>query len=272
VGSNPNYDVTKHDGTLTIGKASASVTANDKSKTYGQANPAFDAAVTGTVNNDVLATRWRQQRIRRRRRQLPIVVTWAATELRGHEARWHADDRQGVGVGHGQRQEQDLRPGEPGVRRGCDGTVNGDRWPTAGDGRGPDQRRRQLPIVVTLGSNPNYDVTKTDGTLTIGKASASVTANDKSKTTARRTRRSMRRDWHGQRRRTGLHAGDGSGSDHRRRQLPDRGDARATPNYDVTQTDGSLTIGKAPASVKANDKTRTYGDANPALDAVVTAR
>jgi hypothetical protein len=79
LGSNPNYEVTKHDGTLTIGKASASVTANDKSKTYGQANPAFDAVVTGAVNKDVLAYTWRRQRTDDRRRQLPIVVTWAAT-------------------------------------------------------------------------------------------------------------------------------------------------------------------------------------------------
>jgi hypothetical protein len=31
------------------------VTANDKSKTYGQANPALDAVVVGAVNGDVLS-------------------------------------------------------------------------------------------------------------------------------------------------------------------------------------------------------------------------
>ena len=42
LGANPNYDVTAHDGSLTISKATASVTANDKAKTYGQATPALD--------------------------------------------------------------------------------------------------------------------------------------------------------------------------------------------------------------------------------------
>ena len=54
LGTNPNYNVTTTDGTLTVDKAAATVTANAKSKTYGEANPAFDAAVTGTVNGDVL--------------------------------------------------------------------------------------------------------------------------------------------------------------------------------------------------------------------------
>src|SRR5204862_6259337 len=37
------------------------------------------------------------------------------------------------------------------------------------------------PISVTLGTNPNYDVTSTDGTLSVTKKAASVTANNKSK-------------------------------------------------------------------------------------------
>src|SRR4029079_10743988 len=37
------------------------------------------------------------------------------------------------------------------------------------------------PITVTLGVNPNYDVTKTDGTLTVTKATATVVADDKAR-------------------------------------------------------------------------------------------
>ncbi len=85
------------------------MTANDKSKTYGDANPAFDAAVTGTVNGDTL----------------------------DYSLATPADQSSGVG---------------------------------------------SYPITVTLGTQPELRHRKTDGTLTIGKASASVTANDKSKT------------------------------------------------------------------------------------------
>ena len=37
------------------------------------------------------------------------------------------------------------------------------------------------PIEVTLGTNPNYAVTKTDAALTVTKATLTVTADDKTK-------------------------------------------------------------------------------------------
>ena len=49
LGSNPNYTVTRRDSTLTVNPKAATVTANAKSKTYGDANPALTAMVTGTV-------------------------------------------------------------------------------------------------------------------------------------------------------------------------------------------------------------------------------
>ncbi len=54
LGSNPNYAVTPANGTLSIGQKAASVTADNKSKTYGDDNPALTATVTGTVNGDAL--------------------------------------------------------------------------------------------------------------------------------------------------------------------------------------------------------------------------
>jgi hypothetical protein len=108
LGSNSNYDVTKHDGSLTIGKATASVTANDKSRTYGDANPVLDAVVAGAVNDEVLA----------------FSLSTSAVQ-----------------------------------------TSN------VGD----------YLIVVTLGANPNYEVSKIDGKLTVKEAPLTVKANDASR-------------------------------------------------------------------------------------------
>src|SRR5216110_1794968 len=94
LGSNPNYDVTPHNGNLHINAKAASVTADNKMKTYGDANPALTATVTGTVNGDTLN------------------YTLATA----------ADQTSGVG---------------------------------------------SYPITVTLGSNPNYTVTSTNGTLSV---------------------------------------------------------------------------------------------------------
>src|SRR5205814_4502092 len=54
LGMNPNYSVTPTNSTLTIDPRPATVNAYNKTKTYGDANPAFTAQVMGTVNGDTL--------------------------------------------------------------------------------------------------------------------------------------------------------------------------------------------------------------------------
>jgi hypothetical protein len=103
---NPAPDVSR---SFTIAPKSATVTANAKSKTYGDDNPALDAAVTGAVNGDTIA----------------YNLATPAVKFSG--------------VG-------------------------------------------SYPITVTLGSNPNYTVTPSNGTLTVNARAATVTANAKSKT------------------------------------------------------------------------------------------
>ena len=124
---------------------------------------------------------------------------------------------------------------------------------------------------MTLGTNPNYTVTKTDGTLTVNPAAATVTANAKSK-------------FYGDANPaldaavTGAVNGDvlnyslatAAAAVSRRRQLPDHRDPGLQPELHVTPTDSTLTVSKAAATVTANAKSKFYGDANPALDAAVT--
>lgn len=47
-----NYNIEPSNGKLTINKASVTAKADDKTKTYGDANPAFTISYTGFVNND----------------------------------------------------------------------------------------------------------------------------------------------------------------------------------------------------------------------------
>ena len=51
-----NYSFAFVNGTLTVDKAVLTVKANDKTKTYGDQNPSFDAAISGFKNGEVLAT------------------------------------------------------------------------------------------------------------------------------------------------------------------------------------------------------------------------
>src|SRR5206468_1703731 len=51
-----NYDFTFVNGTLTVGKATLTVTANDKTRTYGHSNPPFTATITGFKNGETVAS------------------------------------------------------------------------------------------------------------------------------------------------------------------------------------------------------------------------
>src|SRR5205807_1536514 len=51
-----NYTITFVGGTLTITAAPLTVTANNTSKVYGQANPAFSVSYSGFVNGDTTST------------------------------------------------------------------------------------------------------------------------------------------------------------------------------------------------------------------------
>ncbi|MEP7137168.1 MAG: MBG domain-containing protein, partial [Chloroflexota bacterium] len=52
----PGYLTSNAANTLTVNKATLTVTANDKTREYGLVNPALDAAITGFVNGETLAT------------------------------------------------------------------------------------------------------------------------------------------------------------------------------------------------------------------------
>src|SRR5690606_40209717 len=50
--SDDNYTITLVNGTLTIGKKAVTIAAADKSKTYGEENPALTFSYDGLVNGD----------------------------------------------------------------------------------------------------------------------------------------------------------------------------------------------------------------------------
>src|SRR5207249_11140003 len=47
-----NYNLTANAGTLTVAKIALSITADDKSKNYGETFTGFSATITGAVNGD----------------------------------------------------------------------------------------------------------------------------------------------------------------------------------------------------------------------------
>ena len=202
LGSNPNYTVTPTNGTLHIDPKAASVTADPQTKSYGDNNPTLTATVTGTVNGDTSS------------------YSLATTAVKFS------------GVG-------------------------------------------DYAITVTLGSNPNYTVTPTNGTLHIDPKAASVTADPQTKSYGDNNP-TLTATVVGQVTGGGDpinyslfdHGGEVLG----RRRLRDHGDPGSNPNYTVTPTNGTLHIDPKAATVTADNKSKTYGDDNPTLTATVVGQ
>ena len=136
---------------------------------------------------------------------------------------------------------------------------------------------------MTLGDNPNYEVTTTAGTFTITKATATVTitGNTGSKTYNGREQSV-----------TGYTVGIPSGVNIQQSEISTTATATAkgtnvgtytmgltaaafgttNGNYDVTfqVTDGSITINRADATVTADNKTKVAGELDPSFTATVT--
>src|SRR5206468_1353573 len=182
--SNPNYNVSKTDGTLHIDPKAASVTADNKGKTYGDDNPTLTATVTGTVNGDTLNYSLATAAVKFSSvGDYPITVTlgvnpnYNVTKADGN-LHINAKDASVTADNKGKTYGDD----NPALTATVTGTVNGDtlnyslataavKFSSVGD----------YPITVTLGVNPNYNVTKTNGTLNVIKAHLTVTADDKSR-------------------------------------------------------------------------------------------
>jgi hypothetical protein len=274
LGSNPNYTVTPTDGTLSITPKAASVTANDKSKTYGDANPALDATVAGTVNGDTL-----NFTLATTAETFSGVATYPITVTLGSNPNYTVTPTNGTltvdpkdATVTANAKFKTYGDDNPVFDATVTGTVNGDVLNyTVDSAAAKFSGVGTYPITVTLGSNPNYTVTPANGTLTVNQKAATVIADNKSKTYGDPNPALTATV-------TGTVNGDTLDYTLATTALQFSGVADypitvslgSNPNYTVTPTDGTLSITPKDATVTANAKTKVYGDDNPDLTATVT--
>ena len=274
--NNTNYIISSTNSTLTVQAKAATVAANPKSKPYGNANPTLDATVTGTVPgetlNYTLATTATTNSIVG---SYPITVSLGSNPnytVTATNSTLTVDKR--VAIVSANPTNKPYGNVNPVLTATVTGAANGEtliytlattavQYSIAGS----------YPITVTLGTNdnPNYSVTGTNSTLTVNKKDATVLANNKSKlygaanpaldatVSGMVTGESLNYTLA-----TTATTTSGVGS------YPINVTLGLNPNYNVTPTDGSLTIGQAVAAVAANSKFKTYGNGNPEFDATVT--
>ncbi|PYJ05480.1 MAG: hypothetical protein DME95_03925, partial [Verrucomicrobia bacterium] len=179
-----NYTIAYHVGHLTVNRKDATVAADNKTKTYGDDNPTLTATVTGTVNGDTLNYTLATTAVK-----FSGVGDYAITVALGSNPNYNASKTDGnlhinpktASVAADNKSKTYGDP-NPALTATVTGTVNGDTLNyTLATTAVQCSNVGPYPITVTLGSNANYTVTSTNGTLTIIKKHLTVTAANKSK-------------------------------------------------------------------------------------------
>ncbi|MBJ6723318.1 MBG domain-containing protein [Geomesophilobacter sediminis] len=291
-----NYDFNAVPGTLTVSKATLTVRADDATRSYGGANPAFTASYTGFVNGEsaagvvsgtpVLST---AAVAASPPGTYPIDVALgtltaanygftpaAGTLTVGRATLTVSADNKSRGYGGS----------NPPLTASYAGFVNGDTAavltgaPTLSTPATPASPAGSYPIVADASalSAANYSFTPVNGTLTVDKAVLTITADAKSRPYGG-TNPTLTASY------TGFLNGDTaaalSGA-----PLLSTGAAAATPpgsypiavaagnlgaaNYSFNLVGGSLTVTTAPLTIRADAKSRGAGTANPPLTATIT--
>jgi hypothetical protein len=274
--SNNNYNLTLVDGSLVIGKANLVVTADNKTRVYGEANPALTYTVTGYFGSDngsvitggpTLAT---AATLTSNVGNVPITAAannlsatnYAFTYANGTMAITPAS----LSVTGANTSVTYTGQAQTNSAATITGLKNSDSFTITGYGTGTNYNATAYAdnLVATAGagtSASNYNISYTNGGLSIGKANATVTANSanltyngaaqsatgftasglvNSETTAVLTGITASGA-------TGTNVGTYintvSGTDN---------------NYNLSFVSGSLVIGKANATVTANSANLTY--------------
>lgn len=272
---NPNYDITFVGGDLTITAKSITVTADDKSKGYGEGDPELTYSSAGLIGED----------------QLSGSLTRATGEAVGNYA-----ITQGTLTGGSNYVITSFTPGNLDITpRAVQLTIDsqnmvyGDNLPTNSFSI-TDGGLAEGDLISSLtygystgtydvgehtidGSNPvfasgsasNYDFTILSGTLTVTPRPITITADDKEKTYGDNDPAFT----------YSITSGNLVGSDSFSGSLSrDEGDGvgeyditvgtlSAGSNYEVTVNGGTLTINPRPITITADAKTMTYGDNEP---------
>ncbi|WP_296249287.1 MBG domain-containing protein, partial [uncultured Stenotrophomonas sp.] len=273
-----NYDITYVDGTLSIGKAGLTITANNGSKTYGQSDGFNGFSSKGLLNGDAVT-------------DVDLVSTGSAATANVGNYTITASNADGTGLSNYDITYVDgtLSIGKAGLTITAN---NGSKTYGQGDGfNGFSSKGLLTGDAVTdvdlastgsaatanvgnytiTASNAdgtglsNYDITYVDGTLSIGKAGLTITANNGSKTYGQG-------DGFNGFSSKGLVNGDavtdvdlvstGSAATANVGNYTitaSNADGSGLSNYDITYVDGTLSIGKAGLTITANNGSKTYG-------------
>ena len=261
------YDAFTGSATVTITKKAVTVAADAKDKVYGSADPELTATVTGAVEGDEInytLTREAGENVGEyaitvtpgSKPNYDVTVTGSTLTVTKKAVTVAADAKEKV-----------YGSDDPELTATVTGAVAGDEIEYTLS-RAEGETVGKYAITVTPGQNPNYDVTVTGSTLTIGKKAVTVAADAKEKVYGSADPELTATV-------TGALDGDEIEYTLSREEGEDAGEYTITvtpgqnAKYDVTVIEGNLTITKKPVTIVAHDKSKNEGEADPALTAGV---
>jgi hypothetical protein len=281
--TDPNYDTTLVNGTLTINKAALTITADNKGMTYGGALPGLTASFAGLVNGDTpaavtglsLGTVPATSHVG----SYPITASGAAdpdytisfqpgTLTINKAALTISADNKGMTYGGAL----------PALTASFAGLVNGDTSAAVtGLSLGTVPATSHVgsyPITASGAADPDYTVSFQPGTLTINKAALTITADNKGMTyggglPALTVSFAGLVNGDTPAVVTGLSLATVPATSHAG-SYPITAAGAAETDYNIAYQPGSLTINKATLTVAAKPQSMAYGGAYPALTFTVS--
>jgi ELWxxDGT repeat protein len=283
-GTADNYAITHENGTLTVGQASLTVTADDKTKVYGAADPVLTYTVGGelfygdteaVVSGVELATVTGED---------ATVGTHPITASHGtadNYAITHENGTLTVGQAPLTVKADDKTKvygaEEPELTYTASGTLfYGDQYNVItgvnlSTVTGAAATAGPHAITTSGGTADNYAITHVDGTLTVGQAPLTVTADNKAKvygaeepdlTYTPSGTRFYDDDYSVI---SGVLLSTATGTDATVGTHAITASGGRADNYAITHENGTLTVGQASLTVTADDKTKVYGAPDPVL-------
>ncbi len=279
-----NYVFDYEDGTLTVNKAPLTMTANDKTMTYGGAVPALDARYEGLKNNETQPAWNNYPSISTTATPSSKVGTYPITISNAVPKNYELTINNGtltvekaslnVKVNNQTRKYGEANPEFTLSFTGLKNNETQPQWeiyPTIGTTANIYSSVGTYPITATNAVATNYELTISNGTLTVNKATLTAKANDKS------------REYGDNNPQLDVtYTGFVNGESENVLTTPPSISTSATKtsnvgdypilvsggnanNYTFSYKQGLLTVTKAPLSATVNDATRTYGSDNPSF-------
>jgi gliding motility-associated-like protein len=279
-----NYNISYVNGTLAVGQVSLTITADNQTKIYGQANPTLTVSYNGFVNGDTPASLTTAPTVTTTATVNSAVNNYPVTPAGAVDANYSISYVNGTLTVDqapltitADNQTKTYGQANPTLTVSYTGFVNGDTPATlttvaaVNTSAVTSSPTGNYAIVPSGAINTNYSINYVNGSLTINPATLTVTANNQSRVYGQ-ANPALTVNY------SGFVNGDtqnslitlATASTNATLSSPN-GSYAIVPtgalgtNYTFNYVNGTLTISQAVLTITADNQSKTYGQANPNL-------